>query len=294
MANFEGVHVALVTPFTTNYEVDYERMTELCNWLIDKGVDGLIPVGSLGEYTTLEDEERAQVVETVIEAANGRVPVVVGTGAPSTSKVIKWAEHAKASGAAGLMALPPINYNPLEEEVIQHFKELSNVGLPVIAYNNPRDYPTDLTPDLLRKISAFENIVSVKEFSGDIRRVHDILDQTNLEVMIGVDDLAFEGAIAGASGWISGVPNILPQEGKKLFEMGQNGAIEDGLRLYRELLPLFHYDAEPQLVQSIKHMMELGDMDCGPTRPPRLPLSKKHYEKIERDFQRAKNYSILQ
>ncbi|RSL33546.1 dihydrodipicolinate synthase family protein [Salibacterium salarium] len=291
MAYFNGVYVALVTPFDQTHEVDYQRLRELCEWLIGQGVDGLIPGGSLGEYATLNSDERAQVVETVIETANGRVPVMVGTGAPSTQQVIQWAEHAKQVGAAGIMALPPINYNPMKHEIIAHYEALSKVGLPVIAYNNPHDYPTDLTPALLEEISRFDNIVGVKEFSGDIRRVHDILEKTTLEVMIGVDDLAFEGALAGATGWISGVPNALPKEGSALFRYGRNGEVEDGLALYRKLLPLFHYDAQPQLVQSIKYMLELAGQDCGSTRPPRLPLPTEMYEKIKADFHYAKETS---
>ncbi|SDI06278.1 dihydrodipicolinate synthase family protein [Alteribacillus bidgolensis] len=293
MAYFNGVYVAIVTPFTQEYEVDYQRLTKLCDWLIEEGVDGLIPGGSLGEYATLAPQERAQVVETVIEAANGRVPVLAGTGAPSTKQVVEWASHAKRAGADGIMALPPINYNPLKHEIIAHYEELSKVGLPVIAYNNPHDYPTDLTPALLKEISVFDNIVGVKEFSGDVRRVHDILEQTNLEVMIGVDDLAFEGALAGATGWISGVPNALPKEGSSLFQYGRVGDMKNGLPLYRKLLPLFHYDAKPQLVQSIKYMMNLAGQDCGPTRPPRLPLPDEMYKDIKADFYNAKeaNYS---
>lgn len=287
MAKFEGVYVALVTPFTQDYEVDYKRLHELCDWLIQEGVNGLVPAGSLGEYATFSPEERAKVVETVIQAANGRVPVVVGSAAPSTKQAVQWVEHAKESGAAGVMALPPINYKPLKNEIMEHYKAINNVGIPIIAYNNPRDYPTDLTPDLLAEIAQFENVVAVKEFSGDVRRMHDILDKTNLEVMVGVDDLALEGPMIGATGWISGVPNALPREGVQLFNLAREGKLEEALPLYRRQLPLFHYDASPQLVQYIKYMMELAGQPVGPSRPPRLPLSQEEYENVKKDFKRA-------
>ncbi|WP_019393564.1 4-hydroxy-tetrahydrodipicolinate synthase [Priestia filamentosa] len=292
MAKFNGVYVALVTPFTKDYQVDYVRLTELCNWLIEQGVDGLVPGGSLGEYATLTAEERAKLVETVIEAANGRVPVLVGSGAPSTAQSVKWVQHAKEHGAAGIMALPPINYKPLENEIIEHYKALSKVGLPIVAYNNPKDYPTDLTPDLLAEISKFENVVGVKEFSGDVRRMQEILEKTDLEVMVGVDDLALEGALVGATGWISGVPNALPKEGVELFHLGREGKVKEALKLYKRLLPLFRYDASPQLVQSIKYMMELAGKPVGSTRPPRLPLSKEQYQKIEEAFHYSKRLTV--
>ncbi|UFJ39556.1 dihydrodipicolinate synthase family protein [Brevibacillus humidisoli] len=287
MAHFPGVYVAIVTPFTDQYEVDYQRLHELSNWLIEKGVHGLVPAGSLGEYATLTAAERAKVVETVIKAAAGRVPVVVGTGAPSTKQVVEWARHAKEAGAAGVMALPPVSYKPLENEIIAHYEALSGVGIPIIAYNNPRDYPTDLTPVLLAKLSKLENVVGVKEFSGDVRRVHDILRESDLEVMIGVDDLAMEGPIAGATGWISGVPNALPEQGVKLFEWARAGKVDQALPLYRQLLPLFHYDASPQLVQAIKYMMELAGQPAGPTRPPRLPLAQADLAAIKQAYEDA-------
>ncbi|RRJ65706.1 dihydrodipicolinate synthase family protein [Paenibacillus oralis] len=287
MPRFEGVYVAIVTPFTDSYEVDYKRLSELCDWLISQGVNGLVPAGSLGEYATMTGEERAKVVETVIAAAAGRVPVVPGSAAPSTRQAVEWVKHAKDAGAAGVMALPPINYRPLEHEVIAHYEALNEVGLPIIAYNNPHDYKVDLTPQLLARLSGFEHIVAVKEFSGDIRRVHDILDQTDLEVMIGVDDLAMEGVLFGATGWISGVPNALPQEGVELFGLARQGKVREAAALYRRLLPLLHFDASPQLVQSIKYMMELAGFPVGPARPPRLPLPDADCEVIKQAFERA-------
>lgn len=293
MTKFSGVYVALVTPFTDDYEVDVKKLTELCHWLIDNGIDGLIPSGSLGEYATLTVEERAKVIDTVIEAAKGRVPVVVGTGAPSTAQAVKWASYAKEKGAAGIMALPPINYRPLLNEVIAHYEALNEVGIPIIAYNNPLDYPVDLTPDVLETLAKLENVVAVKEFSGDVRRISEILSRTHLEVMIGVDDLAFEAALMGATGWIAGVPNALPNECKQLFELGRQGNLEEGRALYNRLLPLLHFDANPQLVQAIKYMMELANKPMGPSRPPRLPLTPEVYEEIRKAWQLA-NTSVHQ
>ncbi len=287
MAKFEGVYVAVITPFTDLYEVDYNALREHVDWLINEGVHGVIPAGSVGEYASLSPEERAKVVETVIDAVGGRVPVVVGTGAPSTDQVVRWAQHAKKSGAAGLMALPPINYNPTKKEIIAHYDALNSVGLPIIAYNNPHDYKVDLTPDLLVELSQFDQVIGVKEFSGDIRRVHDILENTDLEVLIGVDDLAMEGPIAGATGWISGFSNSFPRETVKLFELAVQGKVQEALEIYRPIIPLMHYDAMPQLVQAIKYSVELAGKTAGPTRPPRLPLSDEEYQKIKAAHEKA-------
>ncbi|EJL38812.1 dihydrodipicolinate synthase/N-acetylneuraminate lyase [Brevibacillus sp. CF112] len=287
MGRFEGVYVAIVTPFTHDYEVDYKRLTELCDWLIQEGVNGLVPSGSLGEYATMTGEERAKVIHTVIAAAKNRVPVVVGSAAPSTRQAVEWVQFSKDAGAEGVMALPPINYKPLENEVFAHYEALNTVGLPIIAYNNPHDYKIDLTPDILVRLAKLENIVAVKEFSGDVRRMQDILAQTDLEVMVGVDDLVMEGGLIGATGWIAGVPNALPKEGVELFRLARAGKLAEAQALYRRLLPLFHYDASPQLVQSIKYMMELAGFPVGPTRPPRLPLADDYYAGIKKAFDYA-------
>lgn len=291
MTTFPGVHVAIVTPFDQENEIDYGKLREHADWLIENGVHGLIPSGSVGEYASLTNQERGKVVETLIDVANGRVPVAVGTGAPSTREVIHWANFAKESGAKGLMSLPPINYRPTRGEVIAHYKELSKVGLPIIAYNNPHDYAVDLTPDLLAEIGQFDNIVAVKEFSGDLRRIPAILDQTDLEVLVGVDDLSMEGLIAGATGWIAGLTNALPKESVRLYDLVKDGKLEEARTLYYDLLPLFHYDAKPQLVQAIKYSMELAGREAGPTRAPRLPLEDSVLAEVKDAFMRTQGVS---
>lgn len=293
MAQFKGVYVAVVTPFTDDFVVNYGALSHHVDWLINEGVHGIIPTGSVGEYASLYPEERKKVVETIIEAVNGRVPVIVGTGAPTTDQVVGWARHAKESGASGLMALPPINYNPTKQEIVAHYKALDEVGLPIIAYNNPHDYKVDLTPDLLAELSVFENLVAVKEFSGDIRRVHTILENTDLEVLIGVDDLAMEGPLVGATGWISGFSNTLPRETVKLFELASLGKIKEALEIYRPLLPLMHYDANPQLVQAIKYSLELAGRPVGPTRPPRLPFNEAERQKVQEAYEKAVSVSLI-
>ncbi len=281
MARFPGVYVAVITPFTESDEVNYPRLREHVEWLISSGIHGLIPTGSCGEYASLSDQERAKVVETIVEAAAGRASVVVGTAAPATKRAVYWASHAKEVGAAGLMALPPINYRPTKREVFAYYEALSQVGLPIIVYNNPFDTSTDLTPDLLAELSGIEQIVGVKEFSGDVRRIPEILEKTNLEVLAGADDLALESLLAGATGWIAGLTNATPQESVALYDLVLAGKLAEATRLYRNLLPLFRYDTTPRLVQAIKYCLELAGKPAGKTRPPRLALEEADRQRIE-------------
>ena len=187
----------------------------------------------------------AKVVETIAEATAGRAPVIVGTAAPSTKRAVYWANHAKEVGAAGLMALPPINYRPTKREVFAYYEALARVNLPIIVYNNPFDTSTDLTPDFLAELSQIEQIVGVKEFSGDVRRIPEIQEKTTLEVFAGADDLAMEGLLAGATGWIAGLTNATPQESVALYNLVVAGKFAEATRLYRRLLPLFRYDSQP-------------------------------------------------
>ncbi len=288
-ARFPGVYVAIITPFKTDGEVDYPRLREHIEYLLEGGVHGLIPTGSCGEYAALSEVERALVVEEIIKTTRGRVPVVVGTAAPSTAKMLGWMKHAKEAGAAGAMLLPPINYRPARAEVVEYYKAAGTVGMPIVAYNNPYDTSTDLTPDLLAEIAAaVPNVIGVKEFSGDVRRIPEILEKTRLEVIAGADDLALEGILAGATGWIAGLTNISPAESVELYDLGRAGKVAEALPLYHRLLPLFRWDSNPRFVQVIKYVLELDGKPVGHTRPPRMPLSPEDRQAVEAAYHHFK------
>ena len=292
MPKFPGIYVAVITPFTEQDEVDYPRLHDHVEWLIQNGIHGLVPIGSVGEYASLTDDERARVVETIIKATAGRVPVMVGTGAPATRKAVFWARHARESGASALMALPPINYRPTKREVIAHYEALASVGLPIVAYNNPFDTSTDLTPDFLNEMAHIKELVGVKEFSGDVRRIPEILEKTSLEVLAGADDLALEGMLAGATGWIAGLTNAIPAESVQLYDLVQAGKLVDARKLYHSLLPLLRHDTTPRLVQAIKFACKLAGRPVGITRAPRLPLEESELRAVEADYKRAKGLKL--
>jgi 4-hydroxy-tetrahydrodipicolinate synthase len=282
MALFDGVYVAIVTPFKDDLSVDIPRFKEHINWLIDAGVDGIVPTGSCGEYASLDDAERQTVIETVAEVTQGRVPFVVGVAAPTTQKVVQWAQLGKRLGAQGLMALPPVNYRPTWEETVAHYRALDEVGIPIIIYNNPHDTAVDIAPERLCELEGLKSIRAVKEFSGDVRRITEIQQVTGLEVLAGADDLLVESIQAGATGWIAGMANIVPRASVELYRLARAQKNQEAWDLYRKLLPLLRYDSTPRLVQVIKYGMELVARPAGPTRPPRLPLADPDRENIRR------------
>jgi 4-hydroxy-tetrahydrodipicolinate synthase len=280
VAEFGGVYVAIATPFTKDYDVDWRTLREHAEWLIAEGVDGLIPTGTCGEYASLTDEERARVVETVLDAARGKVPVVVGVAAPATRQVVHWTEHAREHGAAGVMALPPILYKPRWNEVVAHYTAIDRVGLPIVIYNNPHDTAVDLTADRLEELGRLPHVRAVKEFSQDIRRVTEIFERTTLEVIAGADDLVLECLLAGATGWIAGMANVVPKESVALFRLAREGRWPEAWQLYRRLLPVLRFDSTPRLVQAIKEGIGARGRSLGPTRPPRLPLEAADAERL--------------
>lgn len=285
MEKLEGVYVAIITPFNEDTtHVNYERLHQHTTWLVDKGVNGIVPCGTCGEYAQLSNDERTKVVETVVQACAGRVPVIVGVAAPTTGEAVRWAQQAKAVGATGVMALPPISYKPKWKEVVTYYQALSDVGLPIVIYNNTHDNATDLTPDLLAELESIENIVAVKEFSGDIRRIPEIQETTGLQVLAGADDLALEGLLAGAYGWIAGLANAIPEECVEMYALVKQGKIAEATRIYRKILPLMRWDSTPRLVQAIKYAMELVGQPVGHTRAPRLPLDDEDRAAIEKAF----------
>ena len=276
---FPGIYVAIVTPMTAAGDPDYGQLTEHAQWLLAEGVDGLVVSGTCGEYASLDIGERERVVETVLTAA-GTHPVIVGVAAPATRSVVHWATHAKAHGARALMALPPILYRPTLEEVEAHFAAIDDVGIPIIAYNNTHDTPVDLTPDVLSSLAHLRNLVAVKEFSGDVRRISALIQQTELEVMGGADDLVLESLLMGATGWIAGLSNVIPRESVHLYHLARAGRLAAARDLYRTLLPLLRYDSTPLLVQAIKFGLAERGHNLGGTRRPRLPLPPAHQAAI--------------
>lgn len=286
MPRFPGVYVAVITPFTKEDRLDVPRLREHVTWLIDQGVHGIVSAGSCGEYAALSEAEREQVVETVADVCRNRVPVVVGTGASSTKNAVRWAEHAARCGAAGIMALPPSAYRPNRREIKAWYAALDAIGLPIVAYNNPFDTTVDLVPDLLEELAELEHLVAVKEYSGDVRRIPVILERTDLEVIVGCDDLVLEGLLAGATGWIAGLTNVVARESIVLYDLIVARKVDEAAALYRDLLPLFRYDSRPTFVQAIKHAFERIGKSAGTTRPPRLALDEQDRAVIDSALER--------
>lgn len=285
---WHGVIVAIATPFRDDLSIDFDMLQEHVRWLAKQGCHGVTPNGSLGEYQTLTDTERADVVRAVVQAAPAGCSVVPGVGAYGWHQARRWAQDAADVGAHAVLALPPNSYRASEQEVLAHYREVAAAGLPVVAYNNPFDTRVDLTPELLATLAQIDGIVAVKEFSGDVRRLHRIAELApQLDVLAGADDVLVELALLGAPGWIAGLPNALPAVSVRLFTMAAAGKVADALALYRQLHPIFRWDSRPEFIQAIKLAMDVAGRYGGPCRPPRLPLPAAASAQVRADTERA-------
>jgi dihydrodipicolinate synthase/N-acetylneuraminate lyase len=268
--------------------VDYDRFAEHVDFLMQNGCRGVGPNGSLGEYSSLTDEERRRVIQVAVEAVDGRGIVIAGAHGVGSHQARKWAELAREDGADGVLLLPPTLYRANEREVISHFEEVAKAGLPIMAYNNPYDTKVDLVPSLVAKLAEIPEVVAIKEFSGDVRRVYEIKELCDIDIIAGADDVLFELMVNGAVGWFAGYPNAFPRQAVELYDLLIEGRWREARNLYEQLVAVFRWDSRTEFVQAIKLSMDIcGNSYGGPTRPPRGPLTDEQAAQVRADTDRA-------
>jgi len=277
MNEFEGVYVVLVTPLDASGAFDGPGLRKNIDWLISEGVDGLVVMGSTGEFASFGDAERRAIVDATANAVAERIPLLVGVGAETTEKTISNIREAERCGADGTLVLPPWYYTPSAEELIQHYTAIgAESRIPLMIYNNPFTSKVDVTPDVVRRIANEENIVAIKESSGNIRRIAEIRLCTDdrLSVFCGWEDMAYESFLVGAKGWICVAGNVVPQLSRDLYRLTRAGeTVGDAWSLYARMLPLlryFEYRGKTQV--ALKWMLDQMGLAGGRSTSPKLPL----------------------
>jgi 4-hydroxy-tetrahydrodipicolinate synthase len=292
-----GVVVAVTLAFKEDSNalgglaVDYDRFGQHCQWLIENGCHGVGPNGSLGEYSSLTDEERRKVVQVAVDAVGGRGIVIAGGHGVGWHQAKVWTERAAEDGADAVILLPPTLYRPSESEIIEHYTRVAEVGTPIMVYNNPFDTKVDILPHVVAELAQIPGIVAIKEFSGDVRRIFEIRELCDIDVIAGADDLLFEALVDGAGGWFAGFPNAFPREAVEIYDLARANRFDEAREIYRHLVPLFRWDSRVEFVQAIKLTMDIvGESYGGPTRPPRGPLSAANEAQVRKDAARALDY----
>lgn len=282
--SFHGIIPALTTPFDAENRVDLEALERNIELVLDAGVHGVVGTGTMGEAGSLSRQERQDVLKTICEVVRDRVPVIAGISAGTPSAAIEHALDARSAGVAGFMLLPPLLYQGDAAELLAFFRAVCDaVELPTILYNNPEAAAYDVCAETIVWLAEeVEQIVAVKECSGDVRRIPQILHASDgrLDVLVGGDDWALEGLCVGAAGWISGAADVAPAACVALYYHLRQGELAAARDLYRLLLPLARLDMKPKLVQCFKAALDEIGRDGGRSRAPRLPLNEAERDEV--------------
>ena len=236
---FEGAYTAIVTPFTKDNRVDYGKFKELIELQIQGGMDGIVPVGTTGESPTLDNEEHKKVIAAAVETCRGRIKVIAGTGANSTSEALELTGFALRAGADGTLQVSPYYNKPNQEGLYRHFSAIADLGLPVILYNIPGRCGVEIALDTVARLAQHPNIKAVKEAAGSVPRVSQILALCDLCVLSGDDPLTLPMMAVGAKGVVSVASNLTPQPVADLVHAALDGRWEEARRLHQTYFQLF-------------------------------------------------------
>ena len=285
---FRGSLPAMVTPFD-NGEVDVKGLKNLVNWHIEQGSHGLVPVGTTGESPTLTHAEHEQVVSEVINEAAGRVPVIAGAGSNNTAEAIRFVEHAKNVGANAALVVTPYYNKPTQAGLIAHFTELAKIGLPIIIYNIPGRSVVDMSPETMGELAKLDEIVGVKDATGDLARVCDQrLSCGDDFIQLSGEDATAHGFNAqGGVGCISVTANVAPGLCSKMQEATLKGDYALALELQDKLMPLHKAIFTESGLVGAKYAMSKLELCKDEVRLPLTPLSEPTKEKIHSALKHA-------
>jgi 4-hydroxy-tetrahydrodipicolinate synthase len=288
--SWQGVYPAVTTKFTTDDQLDLEMFEVNIKAQLAAGVDGVILGGTLGEASTLLDEEKRTLVREAVRIVEGKVPVIINIAEQSTKGAIDAARKAKEDGANGLMMLPPMRYKADDRETVTYFKAVaSSTHLPIMVYNNPVDYKIEVTLEMFAELVECENIVAVKESTRDITNITRMKNRfgDRFKILCGVDTLALESMAMGAEGWVAGLVCAYPAETVAIYRLQKAGRLQEALDIYRWFMPLLELDINPKLVQNIKLAEVATGIGTEHVREPRLPLAGKEREGVLRIIDEA-------
>lgn len=283
--NWKGVFPAVTTKFHADGSLDMNLFFKNIDFQLACGVHGIILGGTLGESSVLSQEEKITLTRETVNYINGRVPVILNIAEGATKDALFWAKKAEELGASGLMILPPMRYGADPREVVTYFKTVAqSTSLPMMIYNNPVDYKTLVTIDMFAELADCPNIQAIKESTRDISNVTRMFNRfgDRFQILCGVDTLALEELLMGAVGWVAGLVCAFPKETVVIYNLVQEGKIEEARDIYRWFLPLLELDIHPKLVQYIK----LAEQHCGigseHVRAPRLTLIGEERTRVEK------------
>lgn len=292
MKNFkwEGVMPAITTQFDKHYQLDLNTFRKNLDAQIAAGVHGIILGGTLGEASTISASERSELLATTLERVGGKIPVIMNIAEQATEDAVELAQKAEQEGANGLMLLPPMRYKATEAETVTYFAAVAaSTTLPIMIYNNPVDYKIEVTLEMFEQLSKYKNINAVKESTRNTTNVTRMINRfgDRFKILCGVDTIAMECLMMGATGWVAGLVDAFPEETVAIYTYCKAGEWEKARQVFRWFLPLLELDISPQLVQNIKLCEVATGLGTGFVRPPRLPLTGSKHEVVQKIIQKG-------
>ena len=278
--NLIGAFTALITPMKENGDVDYDGFKRLVNFQLEEGIDGLVPLGTTGETPTLSDDEEEKLTRIALDEAKGKVPIVAGAGSNNTNDMLRYVKRAKDMGADAAMVVTPYYNKPNDDGLYRHFEAAAGLGIPIIVYNIASRTGRNIPTALMEKIAAIPGIIGVKEASGDLGQMAEVLQSiafprrggsNPFTVLSGDDAFTLPLIALGGNGIISVIANLVPARVKALTKACLAGDFEEGRKIHFELLPLIKVAFIETNPVPIKKAMGWAGLPAGPVR---LPLGK--------------------
>ncbi|MFH7819584.1 4-hydroxy-tetrahydrodipicolinate synthase [Neobacillus thermocopriae] len=276
--NFGQVITAMVTPFDENGEMNYEATRNLVNYLIANGSDGLVVAGTTGESPTLTNEEKVNLFKYVVEVANGRIPIIAGTGSNNTRASIQLTQQAENAGVDGIMLVTPYYNKPSQEGLYQHFKAIAeSTSLPVMLYNIPGRSVVNLSVETIVRLSKIPNIVCIKEASGNLDTMADIISQTpeDFTLYSGDDGLTLPVLSIGGAGVVSVASHIIGNEMQEMIRRFKQGDVHGAGLRHRSLLPIMRSLFSAPSPAPVKAALNMKGIHVGGLRLPLVPLNEE-------------------
>ena len=285
MKELKGAMTALITPMKENGDLDLDGFKKLVNFQLEQGIDGIVPLGTTGETPTLDDSEEEKLIRIAVDEVKGKVPVIIGTGSNSTKHMLFYTKQAKDMGADIAMVVTPYYNKPNDDGLLHHFEAAAGVGIPILVYNIASRTGRNIPTPLMEKIAAIPGVMGIKEASGDIGQMTEVLQtiafprraaENPFSVLSGDDAFTFPLMALGGGGVISVIANLVPAKVKALVKACQAGDFEEGRRIHFELLPFIKAAFIETNPVPIKQAMTWAGLPGGPARLPLGRLDPKN------------------
>lgn len=292
MTKLRGTFTALITPMNSDESVDFDGLRTLVRFQLESGISGLVPLGTTGETPTLDEFEEEKIIEIVMAEARGKVPIIIGAGSNNTRDAVKYVQRAKDAGADYALVVTPYYNKPTDEGVYQHFAACAKVGIPIIVYNIAGRTGKNISTPLLARIAELPNIAGVKEASGDISQMTDVIHtiarkKSGFSVLSGDDALNFPLACLGGDGVISVVSNIAPAEVSALTKAALSGDLDTAREIHYRLMPAFRGAFIETNPVPIKAAMAMKGLPSGSLRLPLCDLLPQSVPLVRAAFTEA-------